>query len=254
MAHPPHLDIDPIRRAAQPPRLWQTLPPFLVVSPLLLLGLIRILSLPAPRTDRPYREGQTVRLVLAETGGGSSPRPRGPAPARSESVLRAFQPSAPVPLPELASPRDLDLSSRVLEALPAPGPAGTEGGSGTGSGTGPGSGSGPGRGTGRSHGLLSSARSDGAVDTVMADMAIEHQEVPDYPALARDARQTGDVLVELTIDEQGVPIKWEVVELAFPVFLQPVLKVLPLWRFKPVRVQGQRLKAVFRLTFRFTLT
>jgi protein TonB len=74
---------------------------------------------------------------------------------------------------------------------------------------------------------------------------------PTYPALARAARVSGAVVVEITIDENGNVIS------ARPISGHPLLKDAATqaargWKFNPTKLSGQPVKVIGTIQFNFT--
>jgi len=75
---------------------------------------------------------------------------------------------------------------------------------------------------------------------------------PAYPAEAKAQGIQGTVVVQLTVDEQGVPVTVEALE--GPPQLHPTaIAYAQSWRFEPVQVDGKAVKARFKLTMPFRL-
>ena len=75
---------------------------------------------------------------------------------------------------------------------------------------------------------------------------------PSYPPLAKAARVTGTVVIEITIDESGN------VESARPVSGHPLLKDAATsaakgWKFKPTLLSGTAVKVIGTITFNFQM-
>jgi TonB family protein len=75
---------------------------------------------------------------------------------------------------------------------------------------------------------------------------------PVYPALARQARIQGDVVVRLTIDEGGVPTDIRLVS-GHPMLSPAALDAVKQWRFRPYEVDEKAVEADTRITVRFRL-
>jgi TonB family protein len=75
---------------------------------------------------------------------------------------------------------------------------------------------------------------------------------PVYPALARQARIQGDVVVRLTIDEGGVPTDIRLVS-GHPMLSPAVLDAVRQWRFRPYEVDEKAVEADTQITVRFRL-
>jgi len=75
---------------------------------------------------------------------------------------------------------------------------------------------------------------------------------PTYPELARRARIQGNVVLLMTVDQAGLPTQVQVLE--GPLALQDsAVHAARQWRFVPARMDGQTVKASFRLTLKFSL-
>jgi TonB family protein len=78
-----------------------------------------------------------------------------------------------------------------------------------------------------------------------------HRVNPHYPAEAADKKIQGWVLMEFTINTEGVPTDIRVVESDPPgVFDQAATDALEQWRYRPVEtpVEGQKVKLKFNIT------
>ena len=75
---------------------------------------------------------------------------------------------------------------------------------------------------------------------------------PRYPVLARAARVSGAVVVEVTIDEQGNVIDTQVIS-GHPLLRNAALKAARGWKFAPDKVYNKPVKVVGPLTFNFSL-
>jgi TonB family protein len=86
----------------------------------------------------------------------------------------------------------------------------------------------------------------------MNDLEIIHEEIPQYPVLAEWGQIQGDVVVRVTINEKGVPIRTELLE--GPAQLQSeTMRAIKLWRFGKGIFRGKSLNATFDMTFRYIL-
>lgn len=84
------------------------------------------------------------------------------------------------------------------------------------------------------------------------DLEVIHEEIPSYPLLAEWGKIQGDVVVRVTIDEKGVPIRTELQE--GPQALQSeTMRAVKLWRFGRGIFRGQKVNATFDMTFRYIL-
>jgi TonB family protein len=89
-------------------------------------------------------------------------------------------------------------------------------------------------------------------DLNLDDLEIIHEEIPHYPLLAEWAQVQGDVVVRVTINEKGVPIRTELLE--GPAQLQAeTMRAVKLWRFGKGIFRGKSLDATFDMTFRYIL-
>jgi TonB family protein len=75
---------------------------------------------------------------------------------------------------------------------------------------------------------------------------------PDYPSAALRAKVEGQVEVEITADERGIPVAFRILS-GNPLFHAAVLKVLPDWRFDRVLKEGRPVRAIYRMAIRFTI-
>ena len=85
------------------------------------------------------------------------------------------------------------------------------------------------------------------------EIELTHQpSAPPYPQIARDSGTQGEVLVEVWIDEKGVPTRSA--SLLGPQELRQTAANYALgWRFKPYRFGGQAIPVRFRLPMPFRL-
>lgn len=184
-----------------------------------------------------------LSLAPAIQGGAASPDQAvnavtsAPAPSDSELIL----PMSQVP-PDLAVPAEPHLAPVV----PAPGAQ-----------AGSGHGTGPGRGEGRSFTKGSGRAMFRAVPGLspgldLNDLEVLHEEIPSYPILAEWGRIQGDVVVRVTINEKGVPIRTELQE--GPEALQAeTMRAVKRWRFGRGIFRGLKVDATFDMTFRYIL-
>jgi len=75
---------------------------------------------------------------------------------------------------------------------------------------------------------------------------------PHYPPSARRARLTGKCVLEVTIDENGLPVTVSHGE-GHPIFIAVATRYLLQWRFTPIELAGTKRKCRFRLTMPFNL-
>ena len=83
-------------------------------------------------------------------------------------------------------------------------------------------------------------------------VSILHQIRPVYPSLARVAHKEGDVVLIMTINEQGIPTDVKV-DSGDAIFRGDAIRAAQQWRFTPARFDGQPHSARFRLTLQFRL-
>ncbi len=253
---PPGLIPNPMQRVAPWPRRGvSALSTAFVVAGLGFLSVA--LEAWAPRSQPPPRRPRTVQVVLTE---------RPPAPPSKPDLSRPELPGGAGPRLESLSmnPKAFALPSRLqssedrdpLEAasLDLPGavaarPAG--GGTASGAGSGAGLGSGSGSGGGGGAGLVRSSRELGEI-VALKDVDIHRYVAPEYPNLAVSARVEGDVPVRVTLDERGRLVHFEILS-GHPAFFNEVNRVLPLWRFNPVKKDGRAVQATFEVVIRFTI-
>jgi periplasmic protein TonB len=73
---------------------------------------------------------------------------------------------------------------------------------------------------------------------------------PEYPPVARQLKISGEVELEVTITEEGIPENVRIVS-GNPVLTRPCVEALKRWRFKPFTDEGKAVKAVADLSFTF---
>lgn len=90
-------------------------------------------------------------------------------------------------------------------------------------------------------------------DVDFSRIKVRHQPPPPaYPAEAKEQRIQGTVVVELRVDETGVPIAVKALE--GPEALRPTaIAYAQDWRFEPLKVKGKPVQARFKLTMPFRL-
>lgn len=74
---------------------------------------------------------------------------------------------------------------------------------------------------------------------------------PQYPVSARALRLTGQVVVEVTIDERGNVVAAEPVE-GPPMFWNEAVAAVKMWKFRPAMQGNQPVKSTKRIGFSFT--
>ena len=146
-----------------------------------------------------------------------------------------------LPLPEAPRPSEFNLIY-APEAVANPANRAGQGA------TGPGFG---GHGTGSGAMLASPPRPGEGEVVPMQEVGMDDFLPPKYPARAVDAHVSGDVVVRVTIDEKGRIVQHEI-HAGHPAFHEEVDKVMPRWRFRPVRRNGVAIRATFEVLIRFT--
>lgn len=73
---------------------------------------------------------------------------------------------------------------------------------------------------------------------------------PAYPPIARAARVSGQVVVEVTIDEEGNVISARALS-GHPLLQQSAVQAARGWKFKPTRLSGAPVKVIGTITFNF---
>ncbi len=175
------------------------------------------------------------------------PPPPPPAPAARPAAPKVEQKDAPPPppltnqdvVPEY-TPRELPKQDLSM-AYQGSGQPGGSGPSVAGGGVG---------GTGMAVGGASTSR---VVDFDFSQIKVKHTPpLPPYPPLAKIAKIQGNVMVEITIGVDGVPVK--AVALEGPPQLRPMAEGYAMqWRFEPAMLNGVPQTAKFKLTLLFKL-
>lgn len=99
-------------------------------------------------------------------------------------------------------------------------------------------------------GAASAADEPTRISSAVALQSVVTREEPEYPPMARGMRLEGAVAVDAVIDERGKVVEVEPVD-GHPVLSHAVQRALRHWRFKPIRVAGEPIRAVARLHFKF---
>ena len=75
-----------------------------------------------------------------------------------------------------------------------------------------------------------------------------------YPAVLRDSRVGGRVVIELVVDEDGraVPGSARVIEASHPAFGEATLRVADRFRFRPARINGNAVAVVVTIPIVWT--
>jgi len=76
--------------------------------------------------------------------------------------------------------------------------------------------------------------------------------VPVYPALARQARIQGSVVLHAIIDKEGKVVELQVVS-GHPLLVQSALDAVKQWRYKPTQLNGDPVEVDTTITVTFTM-
>ena len=87
--------------------------------------------------------------------------------------------------------------------------------------------------------------------SALRQAATFHQE-PEYPAAARQFRLSGEVVVELTVGEDGKVENVEVTK-GRPILNDAVVRAVRKWAFSPFVMEGHPRKVKSTLSFNFQL-
>jgi TonB family protein len=76
-----------------------------------------------------------------------------------------------------------------------------------------------------------------------------------YPAVLRDSRVSGRVVIELVVDEEGLPIPGSarVIEASHPAFGEAMLRAVERFRFRPATIGGTPVPAVVTIPILWTV-
>ncbi len=206
-----------------------------------------------------------IEIDVSFSGGAPPPVASGPKPK--------VQPKAvPVVAPVFAAPKE---APKVIDTTPSPpkqivaydpnatGPAGPSGPAGPATGLGGGFGDGEGFGEGDGGTPRPAPPPPRPPDPPPTPSVVRRSEgvirgnassriTPDYPPLARSARVAGDVVVEITISEDGDVIAARCVS-GHALLQQSALSAARRWKFKPTLLNNTPVKVTGILTFRYTL-
>jgi TonB family protein len=266
---PPALMVNPISAASA--SASRTLSMVVTASLYLVLfaGGFALMHLNQWTGSRPLEDRQTVRLMIQDgtafnepSGGGGRKTEESNAETRQVAVGAV---EVPIPVALDTGVPETPLESLVpleppkgpqafkSELMFAPLPIGSSGnGVGQGEGTGLGRGHGNGSRQGGGSTWIHSASGEDRIQLKENLMEVKDYIPPHYPSDARSAGICGDVVIEVTIDEAGKPMKWWVVD-GDPLLVTASLIVLPKWQFIPVRYKGKKVRATFEVRIRFTL-
>ncbi|HEX5736152.1 MAG TPA: TonB family protein [Blastocatellia bacterium] len=75
---------------------------------------------------------------------------------------------------------------------------------------------------------------------------------PEYPALALEARVSGAVVVEVTVDEEGVVMSARAIS-GHPLLRDAAVDAARGWTFKQTQLSGVPVKVIGTITFNFTM-
>jgi TonB family protein len=89
-------------------------------------------------------------------------------------------------------------------------------------------------------------------DLDLKDLEVIHEEIPTYPWMAELAHVQGDVVVRVTLNEQGVPIHTELIE-GPPALQAETMRAVKHWRFGKGIFRGKKVEATFDMVFRYIL-
>ena len=76
---------------------------------------------------------------------------------------------------------------------------------------------------------------------------------PEYPQVAMDARVQGVVIIECTLDTEGVVTDTRVVR-SIPLLDQAAVDAVRQWRYTPTRLNGEAVPVIVTVTVNFTLS
>jgi protein TonB len=76
-----------------------------------------------------------------------------------------------------------------------------------------------------------------------------------YPPVLRDARVSGRVVIELVVDEEGVPVEGSarVIEASHPAFGEAALRAVDRFRFSPARIGSKPIPVVVTIPIQWTV-
>lgn len=80
-----------------------------------------------------------------------------------------------------------------------------------------------------------------------------HHVNPEYPALARQARVQGKVVLDVVVDKDGNVTDFRVVESPHPMLDEAAILAVQQWRYKPILIDGVPTRARVRVTTTFGL-
>jgi protein TonB len=230
-----------------------------LIAHAVLLGVLTLMIRPPLR--RPSRNSQLIYLLYtpapqsgsAPAAGAPSPPPiaatKHTAPPRKVAKLHSKPKplrlsAARIPKPDYAPPSSAPVVAR-LEVIP--GIASGRGGKAPGNGRGAAGGTGAGPGNGSSGSLLSA-------DQVANPPVLISRVMPMYPLQARARGLRGEVVLRAIVGSDGRVEKDIVIAQSSPMFDQPAVEALRLWRFEPGRDRdGNPVRVLLEVPIRFQL-
>lgn len=75
---------------------------------------------------------------------------------------------------------------------------------------------------------------------------------PTYPKVARDARVGGDVLLRVTVDEEGNVTNEQILS-GHPLLIQAAIDAVKEWKYAPTILDGEPVPVIALVTVSFTL-
>ncbi|WP_420129762.1 energy transducer TonB [Longimicrobium sp.] len=96
--------------------------------------------------------------------------------------------------------------------------------------------------------------SDAEVRPVLERTGLSRILERNYPAMLRDDRVSGRVVIEMVVDEEGVPVPGSarVIEASHPAFGEATLRVADRFRFRPARINGNAVAVVVTIPIVWT--
>ncbi len=202
----------------------------------------------------PHQASHMVAILVAAPP-PPPPPPAAPAPPAPETPEPAPEEPTPEELPSLPPELDLEIPEALPEAPPPQLVLAASPGLNNGLGSGFGSGSGSGFGVEGGVGWGTSASGPGAPVRVGGEVApprLVHRVEPVYPPNAVTSRIEGIVVVEATVDEQGVVQSVRVLRSIGPLD-QAAIDAVRQWRYSPLRVNDESAQFVITVNVTFRL-
>lgn len=88
------------------------------------------------------------------------------------------------------------------------------------------------------------------IGSEVAQANLINQVKPVYPPLARSARVQGSVVLQVTIDKQGVITNLGVVS-GHPLLDEAAVEAVRQWKYRPMLLNGQPIEVVTTVTVNF---